>query len=367
MTHCLSISPQLTIDPGEVPDDQRFHRFHKPEVHGGMRVTSADLARFPVLMADPYDPEDRLHWMAAPAAIHRIPLPFMGHGAVWMLASSRLMAKALDRLLANDAAGLHRVLRSERSTSPDWHRWVSYTALARGKEQLADQILRRGIDLSFLRPVDAQAIRGHGLEGRLRRVLRHNPAAGEIGTVAERAKVAYGRNTAGLMRVANLLFSHNRFEESERIFAAVIAVNIHVADAHFRRVQSLRRLNRLPDALEGARQGAACVPNDARLMTILGHLMLEQQDGHGAEAAYRAAVATDPTHGPAWLALSRRMEADGRLAEAKDAAERALTYLPAGSGRLAQEIVHRLGKKSTKISVVVRPWWRRWWTKQRRG
>lgn len=36
LTHGLAVSPQTTIDPAEVPQDRRFHRFHDAALHGGM-------------------------------------------------------------------------------------------------------------------------------------------------------------------------------------------------------------------------------------------------------------------------------------------------------------------------------------------
>jgi tetratricopeptide (TPR) repeat protein len=355
LTHALSVSPQLTIDPDEVPEDTRYHLRYRPEVHGRMRPEAADLPRFAVVAADPHDRLDVLHFANAPEGVHRIPLPFMGHAAIWMLASSTLMAKVLDRLLAQDLAGLRQTLRAARATSPHWHRWVAFFALARGREPLAERLLRRGLDRRLLRPVQAQFVRARGLEERLRELFRGVDTAPSIEVVTGRLAMLYRTDPRGLLRVGASLMAHGRVVESEPLFRSALALDPRLADAHVFRIQALSHLDRRADALEAARAGAEAVPGEVRVLTLLGHLLAEHQDPGGAELAYRAAMASNPRHGPAWSSLARCLEADGRLSEALEAAERAHSLLPPELAAGVQAMLRRIRDKLGRLAPAPLP------------
>jgi serine/threonine-protein kinase len=83
-----------------------------------------------------------------------------------------------------------------------------------------------------------------------------------------------------------------------------------------------------------ANRALRLVPNDPGALELRGSLMGELADGRArvnapslrrqAEADLRAAVAGDPERAGAWAALSELMRVEGRFAEAKEAAERAL-------------------------------------------
>ncbi len=138
----LAVSPQVSIDPADVPQDRRYHHNFDPRLNAGMAVAPDDLPGFAVTLADPHHPLDRLHAEAAgpPGRVRRIWLPFMRHGTIARLTGSRLISEVLALVLAQDPDGLCHLMRSRRRDSRHWHHQLAHAALLRGHDAMAERL-----------------------------------------------------------------------------------------------------------------------------------------------------------------------------------------------------------------------------------
>ena len=91
----VAMVPQYSIDPEDV-EDARYNMFYQPELNEGMRIEAEDVSpeREYILVYDPYCTEDRAHYLKLEAVLpqhHVLHLPFTGHDAIAVLASSELL------------------------------------------------------------------------------------------------------------------------------------------------------------------------------------------------------------------------------------------------------------------------------------
>ncbi|HEX6751646.1 MAG TPA: tetratricopeptide repeat protein [Longimicrobium sp.] len=94
-------------------------------------------------------------------------------------------------------------------------------------------------------------------------------------------------------------------------------------DPHYYMGQIYRLKGRPQEAARELREGLKLAPNDARLNTEVGYLMLDQ--GRAAQAAdqFRAAVLQDSTNARAWAGLVSALRRSGRPAQAERVLARA--------------------------------------------
>lgn len=332
LTHALAVSPQATIDPRDIPEEPRYHRFFQPELHAGMQVGAADLAGFSVVVADPRHAPDRLHaeMLGATGAARRIPLPCMGHAAIWLFASSEALRVALGHVLAGDAAGLRRFIRARRHVSKFWHNLVGQAALGRGREALAERLFAWAVQLG-LAPAALLPARAAGLEEQVHWLCRRGRLAEATALATGRAAAAQ-RNPAAVIRLGHLLLAQDSDAGAAALFRHALAMDGHAAAAHLGLVRSLRRLGRHAEALEACRRAMAALPDDPRPALVLAQMLYADGDWAGAEAAYRAsalAAAGDAAaEGRALLGLSHVLVKRKRRHEALDAAREAAARLP---------------------------------------
>lgn len=145
----LAASPQVTIDPADVPGDRRFHNRFDPVLHAGMLVRDDDLPPFCVVLADPHFVQDRLHAERAgpPGRVARVWLPFMRQGTIGRLAGASTLREALDLLRRRDAAGIAAMLRARRGGSILWHLRMVHAAALHGHGAAAARLAARAIAL----------------------------------------------------------------------------------------------------------------------------------------------------------------------------------------------------------------------------
>lgn len=334
LTHALAVSPQATIDPAEVPQEPSYHRHFRPELHAGMRLVAADLPPFSALVADQYDPADGVHAELAAAAgpLHRIPLPFLGHGTIQLLAGSEALDTALRHVRGRDAAGLRRFLRARRQGSQAWHKLLGRAALARGKDAMAERLWQRGLALG-LPPATLALERALGTEARVRRLLRQGAGPRAVALAAALAATAERRNAAVLPRLASLLHSHGHSGEAALLFRRALALDEGSAAAHRGLVNTLLAAGRGEEALEACRRAALRHPDDAQVALTLGRLLYARQDLAGAEAALRAclraaAPGAGALAGQAMHALSHVLAQRRLWPEAVELARGAVARLP---------------------------------------
>ncbi|WP_137124954.1 DUF563 domain-containing protein [Roseomonas sp. HF4] len=201
----LAVSPQVSIDPAEVPNDRRFHRRFDPTLHAAMGVREEDLAPFPVVVADPWFRLDRLHAdRAGPAdRVARIWLPFMRHATIGRLAGTDILRDALDLMLQRDAVGLAALLRARRARSAHWHLVMAREATRRGRDATTAALTRRAEALGAA-PAALAALRATARldatmrEARGRAFFAVSPDAARPGAWAAANAAALGANPTGV-------------------------------------------------------------------------------------------------------------------------------------------------------------------------
>ena len=115
ISRALGVCPQASIDPVDVPDDKRFHKFHKRGLHDGMMMTASEAPEFGVLMADPYMANDRTSAeLFARVGVHWLRTPFMDHATIWLLVETEFLHEVLRLILQAEPV---RVIQSPPLTN----------------------------------------------------------------------------------------------------------------------------------------------------------------------------------------------------------------------------------------------------------
>ena len=314
----IAVAPQASIAPGEVPWDERFHRFHRPPLHRGMLVGKPDLAPFTAVIADPYDTVDWRHaQLAARAgAVHLLRAPMSGHAVIWLLAGTETLEAMIAAALAGDATAMRAVLRDRRAQSGQWFRLMARAAFGRGHARLADALWVRagelGVPPAVVRYEQADALADRAL--RLIALGRPAEAAQACRALAALSPGAGHR----IGRAAHLLLAAGAAADAEATFRQAIDLRPQAADLHLGLSLSLVAQGRAPEALAAAATGHEAVPEDIDLASHYGHLLNaagpdRQAD---AEAVFRGVLARDALAGQALFGLSTVLAARGALAEA---------------------------------------------------
>lgn len=144
LTRVVALVPQYSIDPNDI-EDARYNMFFQPSLNANMRVQAEDIVQTCEyrIVYDPYCPEDRLHYQhlqqkLAPQ-LHTLNLPFTGHDAIAVLASSELLHDFLMREF--DAPYFYAKIRQVKKNSKFYYRKVIENLLPHHPEALG-QILK---------------------------------------------------------------------------------------------------------------------------------------------------------------------------------------------------------------------------------
>ena len=128
----VALVPQYSIDPTDITD-LRYNMFFHADVNHDMRVQEKDISseREYIVVYDPYYEEDRSHFEKLKALIpniHTLHLPFTGHDAVAILASSELLNDFLTHEF--DAPYFYKKIRQVKKNSKFYYRKVIENSLS---------------------------------------------------------------------------------------------------------------------------------------------------------------------------------------------------------------------------------------------
>ncbi len=165
----VAMVPQYSIDPNDVYD-ARYNMFYQAEHNTQMRITTEDVspAREYIIVYDPHYAEDHAHYVQLKQVLpehHVLNLPFTGHDAIAVLASSELVNDFLTHEF--DATYFYQKMRRVKKNSKFYYRKVIENLLPRHRGALA-KILKHN-DLSL----DAQFFDANQKQLILRELMRN--------------------------------------------------------------------------------------------------------------------------------------------------------------------------------------------------
>ena len=149
----VALVPQYSIDPEDILDT-RYNMFFHPQHNADMRIQSQDVSaeREYIVIYDPHYAEDRAQYLKLQAvlpSLQTLHLPFTGHDAIAVLASSDLLNDFLSHPF--DPAHFYQKMRQVKKNSKFYYRKLIENLLPRHKHALG-QILKNNelqLDSSF--------------------------------------------------------------------------------------------------------------------------------------------------------------------------------------------------------------------------
>lgn len=162
MTRAIAFVPQYSIDPQDV-EDRRYAEFFDMSLHRDMRVAAEDVSATTeyVIVYDPYYANDREHYLKIKALIPNLltlKLPFTGHEALSVLASSSLLNDFIRHDL--DEQYFYAQMRAVKKNSKFYYRTVISQLMSRHSKALG-LILKNNdlqLDAQYLDPTLKQLI-----------------------------------------------------------------------------------------------------------------------------------------------------------------------------------------------------------------
>ena len=145
----VALVPQYSINPDDV-EDPRYNMFFHAELNANMKIQPQDVSaeREYIVVYDPYCPEDRAQYVKLEQVLphmHTLNLPFTGHDAIAVLASSELL---YDFLLHDfDATYFYQKIRQVKKNSKFYYRKVIENLLPRHKNALGSILINNDLQL----------------------------------------------------------------------------------------------------------------------------------------------------------------------------------------------------------------------------
>lgn len=128
VSRIIAMVPQFSIDPKDVTD-RRYTEFYDEQVNGQMRIDANDIAADAdcILIYDPYFEADHEHYLKIQPLfennrLHTLKLPFTGHDALAVLASSSLLHDLLEHPI--DLTYFYQQIRAVKKNSKFYYRNV---------------------------------------------------------------------------------------------------------------------------------------------------------------------------------------------------------------------------------------------------
>ena len=143
MNRIIAFVPQYSIDPQQV-DDRRYAEFFDVALHRDMQICPEDVSPESeyIIVYDPYYAEDREHYLKIKqqlASVYTLHLPFTGHDALSVLASSSLLNDFIRHPW--DKNYFYQEMRRVKKNSKFYYRTVVRNLLTRHSAALG-RILR---------------------------------------------------------------------------------------------------------------------------------------------------------------------------------------------------------------------------------
>ncbi|MBR0680041.1 hypothetical protein GXW74_06045 [Roseomonas eburnea] len=145
LSHVVSLSPQISIDPADVPQDTRFHSAFDSAKHAGMRVVAEDLPPWALMVYDPAFDGDRMQadLVAGIPGLARFRYPHLNHATLGMLAGTATLGSFIDLVVQGDMEAVHAFLRAQRRQSGHWFHHLARANARRGRWERADKLWER--------------------------------------------------------------------------------------------------------------------------------------------------------------------------------------------------------------------------------
>ena len=145
----VALVPQYSINPDQV-EDLRYNMFFHAELNATMQIQAHDVSAECeyIVVYDPYCEEDRAHYLKLEQVLPQIQtlnLPFTGHDAIAVLASSELLNDFL--LHEFDAPYFYQKIRQVKKNSKFYYRKVIENLLPRHKNALGSILINNDLQL----------------------------------------------------------------------------------------------------------------------------------------------------------------------------------------------------------------------------
>ncbi|ANF80927.1 hypothetical protein A3K93_01145 [Acinetobacter sp. NCu2D-2] len=169
VSRVVAMVPQYSIDPEDVTDP-RYNMFYNDDCNAEMRIETQDvnIAAEYIIVYDPYYAEDHAHYLKLHTVLtqhHVLNLPFTGHDAIAVLASSELVHDFIRHEF--EATYFYQKMRRVKKNSKFYYRKVIENVLPRHRLALA-KILKNN-DLSL----DSQFFDANQKQAILRELMRN--------------------------------------------------------------------------------------------------------------------------------------------------------------------------------------------------
>lgn len=145
----VALVPQYSINPEDV-EDPRYNMFFHAELNANMQVRPQDVSaeREYIVVYDPYCTEDRAQYLKLEQVVPKIQtlnLPFTGHDAIAVLASSELLHDFLMHEF--DESYFYKKIRQVKKSSKFYYRKVIENLLPRHRNALGSILINNDLQL----------------------------------------------------------------------------------------------------------------------------------------------------------------------------------------------------------------------------
>ena len=149
MNRVVAMVPQYSINPEDV-EDKRYTDFYDADLNADMQIQAQDInpeCEY-IIVYDPYFEHDKEHYLKIKPLIpqlHTLHLPYTGHDAIAVLASSALLHDFIERPF--EPIYFYRQMREVKKNSKFYYRSVVAHLLGTHNEALGN--ILKGIDLQL--------------------------------------------------------------------------------------------------------------------------------------------------------------------------------------------------------------------------
>ncbi|MCB8879866.1 hypothetical protein ACELLULO517_06445 [Acidisoma cellulosilytica] len=285
----IAFSPLLSIDPQDVPDDRRWHRLHRPQLHPNMRVRERHVQGDLLVFYDPFHHYDAPHGneISRYAKGVALPLPFTGHETLVVAAQFPGFSGIIERCVHNRES-LPGYMKEGRLRSPMFYFLAAARMADRGKYRWARRLLDKADELKGINwPAhDALRLKIYALCGLSKEASVFLPM---ISFPETKDDVAWN-----VWADAADIFSKNGFIEiSDKLYERLLEVSSLLLYERYIACLALRKdYCRIASATAAA---TAAFPEDVRMPIKAGNAFLESNQDACAILMYEMAIARQPS------------------------------------------------------------------------